>query len=69
VTFVDVSPETLAASLRGLLPDWQIDGLVEDYGHYHRGGAAAVLPTVAEVTGREPRTVADFARDYADTFR
>ena len=69
VAFVDVPPETLAASLRGLLPDWQIDGLLEDYAHYHRGEAAAVLPTVDEVTGRAPRTVAEFARDYVDAFR
>ena len=70
MAFVDVPPETLAASLRGLLPDWQIDGLLEDYAHYyHRGEAAAVLPTVDEVTGRAPRTVAEFARDYVDAFR
>jgi hypothetical protein len=69
VTFVDVPPETFAASLRGLLPDWQVDGLLEDYAHYSRGEAAAVLPTVAEVTGRAPRAVAEFARDYADAFR
>jgi uncharacterized protein YbjT (DUF2867 family) len=34
VTFVDVPPETFGASLRGLLPDWQVDGLLEDYAHY-----------------------------------
>jgi uncharacterized protein YbjT (DUF2867 family) len=69
VTFVDVPPETFAASLRGLLPDWQVDGLLEDYAHYRRGEAAAVLPTVAEVTGRAPRSVHEFARDPADAFR
>jgi uncharacterized protein YbjT (DUF2867 family) len=69
VTFVDVPPEAFAASVRGLLPDWQVDGLLEDYAHYSRNEAAAVLPTVAEVTGRAPRTVAEFARDHADAFR
>ena len=68
VTFVDVSPETFAGSLRGLLPDWQVDGLVEDYAHYSRGEAAAVLH-VTDVTGRAPRAVAEFARDYVDAFR
>jgi uncharacterized protein YbjT (DUF2867 family) len=69
VRFVDVPPAAFAASVRGLLPDWQVDGLLEDYAHYSRGEAAAVLPTVIEVTGRAPRSVADFARDYADAFR
>jgi uncharacterized protein YbjT (DUF2867 family) len=69
VTFVDVPPDDFAASLRGLLPDWQLDGLLEDYAHYSRGEAAAVLPTVADVTGHAPREVAEFARDYADIFR
>ena len=41
MTFVDVLPNTFAASLRGLLPDWQVDGLLEDYARYSRGEAAA----------------------------
>jgi uncharacterized protein YbjT (DUF2867 family) len=69
VTFADVPPEAFGASLRGLLPDWQVEGLLEDYAHYSRGEAAAVLPTVADVTSRAPRTVAEFARDHADAFR
>jgi uncharacterized protein YbjT (DUF2867 family) len=69
VSFVDVTPETFAAALRGVLPDWQVDGLLEDYAHYARGEAADVAPTVTDVTGRPPRTVVDFARDHADVFR
>ena len=69
VTFVDVPPETFATTLRGLLPDWQVDGLLEDYAHYRRGEADAVLSTVADVTGRAPRAVAEFAREHVDAFR
>jgi uncharacterized protein YbjT (DUF2867 family) len=69
VTFVDVRPAAFAANLRDVLPDWQVEGLLEDYAHYRRGEAADVLPTVAQVTGRAPRTVADFARDYVEAFR
>jgi uncharacterized protein YbjT (DUF2867 family) len=69
VTFVDVSPEDFSGALRKLgVPTWQIDGLVEDYAHYARGEAAEVHSTVREVTGREPREVAVFARDYASAF-
>jgi uncharacterized protein YbjT (DUF2867 family) len=69
VTFVDVPPDAFAESVRGMLPDWQIEGLLEDYAHYSRGEAAEVLPTVAEVTGHAPRTVTDFARENAQAFR
>jgi uncharacterized protein YbjT (DUF2867 family) len=68
IAFVDVPPEAFRGSLEGVLPEWQLDGLLEDYEHYVRGEAAAVLPTVAEVTGQEPRDIASFARDYADRF-
>jgi uncharacterized protein YbjT (DUF2867 family) len=68
IVFVDVPPAAFRASLEGVLPDWQLDGLLEDYEHYVRGEAAVVLPTVAEITGEEPRDIARFARDYADRF-
>ena len=68
VTFVDAPAEVFAEQLRGVLPPWQVDGLLEDYAHYARGEAAAVHPTVAEVTGQQPRDIGQFARDYADAF-
>jgi uncharacterized protein YbjT (DUF2867 family) len=69
VTFIDVPPEAFADSLRGILPPWQVDGLLEDYAHYRRGDAAAVSPAVAEITGRPPIDVWRFARDYAPAFK
>jgi uncharacterized protein YbjT (DUF2867 family) len=68
VTFVDVPPEAFADGIQGLLPAWQVDGLLEDYAHYRRGEAAAVSPAVAEITGTAPRSVGQFARDYAPAF-
>jgi uncharacterized protein YbjT (DUF2867 family) len=68
IEFVDVAPEAFRASLDGVLPAWQLDGLVEDYAHYGRGEAVAVLSTVVDVTGVEPRDIVQFARDYADRF-
>ena len=68
VAFVDVPPDAFATALRGQLPPWQLDGLLEDYAHYARGEAAEVYPTVREITGREPRDVAEFAHDYARDF-
>ncbi len=68
VTFMDASPSAFAGSLRGVLPPWQADGLLEDYAHYRRGEAAAVSSAVAAITGEPPRDVAQFARDYAPAF-
>ena len=65
---MDVPPEAFAGALTGVLPEWQLSGLLEDYAHYARGEASAVLSAVREVTGREARDVATFARDNAAAF-
>ena len=46
------------------MPAWQADGLIEDYAHYRRGEAAAVLSGIQEATGRPPGDFKQFARDY-----
>ncbi|GAA1319073.1 SDR family oxidoreductase [Actinocatenispora thailandica] len=69
VRFADVPPESFAEQLRGALPDWQIEGLLEDYAHYRRGEAAGVSTAVPELTGHPARGVDEFARDHADAFR
>jgi uncharacterized protein YbjT (DUF2867 family) len=68
ITFVDTPPADFGAALSGVLPPWQVAGLLEDYAHYARGEAAAVYPTVEEVTGVAPRDIATFARDHAAAF-
>jgi uncharacterized protein YbjT (DUF2867 family) len=68
ITFTDVPADAFAGSLQGILPPWQIDGLLEDYAHYRRGEAAAVSPTVAEITGRPATSIGQFTHDYAQAF-
>jgi hypothetical protein len=66
---VNVPPDAMRAALLGAgLPDWQADGLIEDYAHYRRGEASPVTSGVRDATGRSPRTFAEFARDYAPAF-
>ena len=67
VTFGDVPAVAFRAVLQGM-PNWQADGLVEDYAHYARGEAAEVHTAVAELTGHPARDLADFAREYASAF-
>jgi hypothetical protein len=57
-----------SCSLQGILPPWQIDGLLEDYAHYRRGEAAAVSPAVREITGKPATDVRQFAHDYVQAF-
>jgi uncharacterized protein YbjT (DUF2867 family) len=69
VTFVDVPEQVFREALRGSgMPDWQADGLVEDYAHYRRGEAADVSSAVREVTGEAPRPFAAIARDHVAAF-
>jgi len=68
IAFQDLPPEHFTAALGSYVPQWQLEGLVEDYAHYSRGEASSVTTTIAELTGRPARDVADFARDYAAAF-
>jgi uncharacterized protein YbjT (DUF2867 family) len=69
VEFQSVPPEDFLATLVSVgMPEWQAEGLVEDYGHYDRGEAAAVSGDVESVTGSAPRDLATFAADHATAF-
>ena len=69
VSYVDL-PE--AAMRDGLLrfgfPEWQADGLIEDYAHYRRGEASAVSTAVEDVTGQPQRSFREFVQDYRLAF-
>lgn len=69
VGFAEVSGEDFVAALDGVLPPWQLEGLVEDYAHYGRGEAADVTTTVTDVTGAAARSFEAFAAEHADAFR
>lgn len=69
VTFSRVSGTDFVTALAGVLPDWQLHGLIEDYAHYDRGEASDVTSVVPDVTGKPARSFGDFARDHAEAFR
>ena len=59
VKFVDISPDSMRYALVGFgMPEWQAEGLVEDYEIYRRGEAAEITRTVKEVTGVPARSFA-----------
>lgn len=66
--------EAPAAAMRPALikagfPEWQADGLLEDYAHYARGEAAVVSNVIEAITGHTARDFASFAKDYAPVFK
>lgn len=70
VRFETIPAKEFVAMVTGAgMPQWQAEGLAEDYGHYDRGEAAAVSPDVQRVTGADARSLDDFAHDYADAFQ
>ena len=68
VAFADVPPEAFAQALTGVLPPWQVEGLLEDYAHYARGEAAEITSAVEDVTERPPRPFDAFAGDHVADF-
>lgn len=68
IDFQDVPPGQFVSALTGMIPPWQLQGLVEDYAHYARGEAAEVHTSVTDLTGAPARDTADFAHDHAGAF-
>jgi uncharacterized protein YbjT (DUF2867 family) len=69
IAFVDLPEQGFRAALRAFhMPDWQADGLIEDYAHYRRGEAANISSAVRDVAGEPPRPFLAFARDYRSAF-
>jgi uncharacterized protein YbjT (DUF2867 family) len=69
IAFVDVPEQAMREALRSFhMPDWQADGLIEDYAHYRRGEASNISTAVNDVTGLAPCSFSAFAHDYRDAF-
>lgn len=69
IAFADASEDEMRQAMAGVgMPPWQVEGLIEDYAHYHRGEAAVIATGVRDATGREPRGFDGFARDFAGAF-
>ncbi len=70
VEFVDITADQFkAGALRQGLAEWLADGLNELYALVRAGYTGLVTADVQTVTGRPPRSFAEFARDHAATFQ
>ncbi|MFJ6985946.1 MULTISPECIES: SDR family oxidoreductase [unclassified Streptomyces] len=69
VRYVSTPPGLTARALRRRGgPDWHIDHLVEMARLFRSGAGATVTTAVHDITGRPPRTVEEFAAEYAPAF-
>ena len=69
VEFVDVPGEAARQGLLAAgLPDWLADHVVGAFARFREGAMERVTPTVRELTGREPRSVGEWAREHAAAF-
>ena len=69
IAFADVPERAMRDALRAFkMPDWQADGLIEDYAHYRRGEAATISSAVREITRNPPRSFLTFVQDYKQAF-
>ena len=69
VRFADISGDAMLQALLSFhMPEWQAEGLVEDYEHYSRGEASAISADVESVTAKPPHSFHEFVRDFGQAF-
>ncbi|MCU0495307.1 MAG: SDR family oxidoreductase [Chloroflexaceae bacterium] len=69
VTYVNVPPEAAPAAFQGSgLPEWLVTQLLGVFALIRQGAYAEASESVQMLTGQQPRTIGDFARDYAVAF-
>ena len=71
VRFVDESPdEARARRVREGIPPAVIESILAIAAYQRAGGkTVTITSTIADLTGRPPRTVAEFVREHASSFR
>ncbi len=70
VKYVNVSQADAKSGMMAMgMPDWMADGWAAMAIMISTGAADMVTPMVKEVTGQEPRSFDEFARDYAGAFK
>jgi uncharacterized protein YbjT (DUF2867 family) len=70
ISYVNVSEEEARGAMKEMgMDDWLIDTISELSNYFKKGYASQVSSAVEEVTGKKPITFAQFAKDYADSFR
>lgn len=70
INYVDVPEDVVRQGMQGArMPEPTVNALLELYASYKAGQAATVSPVVEQVTGKQPISFEQFAKDYAEIWR
>ncbi len=70
INYVDVPEDAVRQGMQGAgMPEPTVNALLELYASYKAGQAATVSPVVEQVTGKQPISFEQFAKDYAEVWQ
>ena len=70
INYVDVPEDVVRQGMQGAgMPEPTVNALLELYASYKAGQAATVSPVVEQVTGKQPISFKQFAKDYAEVWQ
>ncbi|PSB29120.1 SDR family oxidoreductase [Chlorogloea sp. CCALA 695] len=70
INYVDVPEDVVRQGMQGAgMPEPTVNALLELYASYKAGQAATVSPVVEQVTGKQPISFEQFAKDYAEVWQ
>jgi len=70
IRYIDVPDAAARGAMESAgMPGWMVTGMLEMFATVKAGHTAPTTTTVREITGREPRTFAEFARAHAAAWR
>ncbi len=70
INYIDVPEDVVRQGMQGAgMPEPTVNALLELYASYKAGQAATVSPVVEQVTGKQPISFEQFAKDYAEVWQ
>ncbi len=70
ISYVDVPEDVVRQGMQDAgMPELTVNALLELYASYKAGQAATVSPVVEQVTGKQPISFEQFAKDYAEVWQ
>ena len=70
INYVDVPEDVVRQGMQGAgMPEPTVNALLELYASYKAGQSATVSPVVEQVTGKQPISFEQFAKDYAEVWQ
>lgn len=70
INYIDVPEDVVRQGMQGAgMPEPTVNALLELYASYKAGQSATVSPVVEQVTGKQPISFEQFAKDYAEVWQ